>query len=75
MSKLNSLQQLKELKQKRKHELDLEKLKFENSQLRLKQEMNLERISSDIYNQGMSFIQNKLLSRLLSAFSFKNSKK
>lgn len=71
MSEINnikSLKELRDLKNRTRHELDIEKLEFENAKLRLSHEMDFGRIMPDLSSLLMSKVQKTFVGSILKKF-------
>jgi len=68
ITKIKSLKALRELKNKTRHELELEKLEFENAKLRLNHEMDFKKIMPNISSILLSGVQKTFVGSILKKF-------
>jgi len=68
LSNIKSLKELRKLKLQAKHELELEKLTFENSKLKLNQELDMKRIMPDLSSLLLGSIQKTFVGSILKKF-------
>ena len=67
--KIASLEDLHQHKMEAKHQLQMERLKFENSKLQLKQGFSLEQIKQDVFHSAITYVQNKFINKFSNQFS------